>query len=343
VNTTLTRALAPFDIALRLAYFAMAPAVLVVLAARFPILGVVLNVALAVVVFAFASAFRRWVDRYPLLGKVLATQLRFEAFYREHPPKPFLFYVAYPLVLPYVFFHRVTRRELALYRGPSVVGLVLLLVGAGWDYYRNWQPEIPFKPFLGTWFAVILLQAIVATVLVMPLATTLIALNAQRRTGSLVLLLVAATLSMSASLLAVARKRHEVEQQPTRDRMYARTKAMPKRSDELRTAALRRALAFVRDGDGAVVKGARGTEIFGRPIEEARAILHALYLEDETRCFHLAKLPSDHGPLLFLFAVPGSKRKPIVWIASTSGGDLLRDDDELPDGALATLRRIAEH
>jgi len=340
VATTLTRALAPVDLALRFLYFGFAPAMLVALASRFPISGIVLNLALAVIVFAFASAFRGWVDRFPILGKVLGAQLRFEEFYREHSPKPFLFYVAYPVLLPYVFFNRVTRRELALYRGPTVVGFVLLVASAGVDYYRNWQPHIGFGPFLGTWIALIMLQAIVAVVLVMPLATTLVALQLQRRRKTLALLIAAATFSIAASVGAVARKRHEVELQPTRDRMYARTKALGERAEEVRVAATRRALAALREGDAEVLKTKQATEVYCRPIDEARAVLHAVYLEDETRCFHLARLPTEKGSLLVLFAVPGSSRKAVVWTALTEQRALV--ENPLPDGAIATLRRIAQ-
>lgn len=51
----LTHAIRAVELVLRLAYFALAPAGLVLLATLFPIAGVVANIGFAVAVFAFAS------------------------------------------------------------------------------------------------------------------------------------------------------------------------------------------------------------------------------------------------------------------------------------------------
>ena len=56
----------------------------------------------------------------------------FERFYRENPPKPFVYYLFYPLLLPYWLLNRTARRELLLYRGLTVVGFFMLEVQPTW-------------------------------------------------------------------------------------------------------------------------------------------------------------------------------------------------------------------
>ncbi len=76
----------------------------------------------------------------------MARRLAFEAYYRENPPQPFLFYVFYPLLLPYVLYRGVTRRELLLYRGFTLPGALILVGAAVYDYWAHWQPEPRARP-----------------------------------------------------------------------------------------------------------------------------------------------------------------------------------------------------
>ena len=330
-----------FDVLLRFAFFAIAPFVLVMLAAMFPILGIVINMALALIVFAFAATMRRYGDRWPLLGKVLGKQLSFETFYRAHRPKPFVFYVFYPLMLPYVAFNRVARKELGLYRGVSGVGLVLLSGGALWDFFRKWQPELGFGAFAANWIALLFFQAVFTIALVMPMTTTVIELQMQSRRGALFALLAAALLSMGLAIGVVANKRHTVVQWPTVVRMGLRTRADADRSRRLHEKALARALLSIRRGDAETLKSPRGTEIMGGPVVDARDTLLSLYKEDETECFHLVAFKTKRGPVLVLFALTTKKNK-VIWLGMSGNGDTVEDEDDLPDNAIATMWKIGK-
>src|SRR5271170_4354054 len=111
------------DFAVRLVFFATVPYLATRVAVIFPMLGVVVNVAFTLVVFAFAEAMRERAERSRIVERVVRRRLAFEAYYREHPPRPFLFYVFYPLLLPYVLSQPVVRRELLLYRGMTGGGV----------------------------------------------------------------------------------------------------------------------------------------------------------------------------------------------------------------------------
>ena len=89
------------DFALRLAFFAVAPRVIVVAAALFPVTGALVTIGLALVVFLGGEALRALCTRWPMLARLLRGQLAFEAYYRDHPPRAFLYYVFYPLFFPY--------------------------------------------------------------------------------------------------------------------------------------------------------------------------------------------------------------------------------------------------
>ena len=334
-------ALRTVDLVVRLMYCAIAPFTLVIMVTLFPIMGVVVNMALALLVFAFAAVVRAYVDRFPLLGKVFGKQLQFESFYREHPPKPFLYYLFYPLMLPYVAFNRVAQRELGLYRGLTTLGIVLLVFGAFWDYFRKWQPDLGFRAFAGSWVGVLVIQAIISIALVMPLTTTVVTLRLQQRTGALVSALVIATLATAAAIVGVVQKRHDTVQLPTQERMYLRTMAEKARSREVRIDGLERALVSIKRGDAETFKQPKATEIMGGPIIDSRDSLLRLYKQDETECFHLVAFKTKRGATLVLFGVP-TKKRALVWLGMRSNGDVVDDADELPSDAIATMWRIAK-
>ena len=105
------------DLVLRLIYVTLAPLMLAPLAAVLPITGTLVGVGIATVVALIGGD--RWhhaVDRIPVVGRVLGGMSKLGDFYREHPAKPLVFYIVYPLLLPILLFRPVPRRELALYR-----------------------------------------------------------------------------------------------------------------------------------------------------------------------------------------------------------------------------------
>lgn len=339
---TLRSAGAAADFALRLAYFALAPAVLALLARLLPMAGVLANVALALFVFAFAQVARVLAFRWWIVGKVLGRAFAFDDFYRTHPPKPFVFYALYPLLLPYVLLNRVTRRELALYRGMNVVALVILVVTAGWDYFVRWRPELGPRPFLKVWVATVVVQLGAILAFVMPLASTIVAYQIERKTRRLAVLLGVATMSLVVMTVTWSRKRHGLHPLPTLSRLGSRANAEPKRARRAMEAALGRARTVFTAGEGELAwAGKVGEEILGPPIDEVRPILATYFKEDEADAFHLVLLSGARDEVLVLYALPSSS-KPPVWLGLSRKGAFVDDVDALPKGAVAAMRRAVK-
>src|SRR5262249_42448931 len=152
------------------------PFVATFVSALFPMTPVLVNVALTLVVFAAAEAVRERAGSSPLLARLVKRRLAFEAHYREHPPKPFFFYVFYPLLLPYVLARPELRRELWLFRGYTGLGGAVLVISAAVDYRMSWQPELGFGAFARTWIFLIGIQTLCIFVFLMPAATTVVKL-----------------------------------------------------------------------------------------------------------------------------------------------------------------------
>ncbi len=120
----LSRIGAALDFVLRLAFFAAAPFVLVLVAALFPVSGALIQIGVGLGAFFAGEALRRVAARSRLVEKALSSQLAFEAHYRAHPPRPFLYYVFYPLLVSVLARGGATpRREFLLFKGYTLVEL----------------------------------------------------------------------------------------------------------------------------------------------------------------------------------------------------------------------------
>src|SRR5437870_746305 len=113
--------LAVFDFALRLAFFALAPAMIVAIWFMIPITGALVNIALALVVFFAGEWVRGLSDKHGFVGKILKRQLAFEEYYRSRKPRPFAYYVFYPLLFPYWLLNKEARREFLLFKGYTIL------------------------------------------------------------------------------------------------------------------------------------------------------------------------------------------------------------------------------
>src|SRR5690606_16675676 len=94
------------DFVARLAFFAVAPFMIVAAATLFPVWGAIIDVALAILIFLFAPRVRKMTSRHSLLRKAVAHALEFESFYGEKLPRPFWYYALYPLLFPYWLYNR---------------------------------------------------------------------------------------------------------------------------------------------------------------------------------------------------------------------------------------------
>src|ERR1700753_327368 len=125
-STLLSSPLSLADFIARLAFFALAPFVIVLAAELFPVRGALIDVGLAMSVFLLGEAPRKFASRFRLLGLVLKEAFAFEVYYRERRPRPFLYYLAYPLLFPYWLFNREAREEFLMFRGYTLYSFLVL-------------------------------------------------------------------------------------------------------------------------------------------------------------------------------------------------------------------------
>ena len=131
VNGSLARTRGVVDFLLRLAFFAAAPFASSSSPRSSPVSGALVQVGLGLGAFFAGEALRRWSSRSKLVRLALSSQLEFEAYYRAHPPRAFLYYVFYPLLAPYWLFAREARREFLLFKGYTLASFALLVELAG--------------------------------------------------------------------------------------------------------------------------------------------------------------------------------------------------------------------
>lgn len=319
--------------AVRLIYFFMVPFLMIAIGTVIPMEGVLIDVALLVGVFLGLGGLRRHAERNPIVARLIGRQLAFEAYYRERPPRWFAYYAAYPLLLPYVLANREARREFALYRRMSMIGVALLVVFGAIDYVTVWRPEIAFDEFFGAFVATLLFQSLALLMLLVPLAVTIVGYRLEGRTRAIRWLLGAAAVSAAVTTLALKGNTTVNVPAETVGRVRLRGEAVPARAEAAQTAALAGVWAELRAGTAEVDEHGL---VLGATLGRARAALAEFYRDDEARAFSLHVWPpggaaAPEGVLLQCRQPSG--RAP-VWLARTADGERVRDEGRVPAGLL---------
>jgi hypothetical protein len=323
------------DFALRLAFFALAPRVIVVATAIFPVTGALVTIGLAVAVFMGGEALRGLLTRWPLVGRLLQGQFAFEAYYREHPPRPFLYYVFYPLLFPYWLWVRSARTEFWLYKGYTLVTAAVLLVGAAWQYFSSWLPELGLVPFLRILGLQLAVETLLVAMLLMPLATSMVHLHAQRARLRLAVLLIVALASSAVSVYSLARRRDPIVSFATRERVGLRTRANPEASHQALLAALRAGWTVLpQERDDVEQDGKVGGEVLAAAHRE----LGSFYKPDEAFAFDLWLSRTKRHKILVVY-FEARRGKPPIFLAIDRKGHETSDPSELPEGALAAMKQ----
>jgi hypothetical protein len=302
---------------LRVAFFAGAPLLLVPIASVFDVVAPLVNAGLLLGVFSIRHIVKPWVQHHPTLGRMLGRHLRFEAYYRERPPRHFLYYLFYPLLAPYWLANREARRELLLYRGFTGAGIAFLVASGVYGFFRLWRPELGVGPFLVVFGITFVLQTLVLLAFLLPTATTVVGLSLRGHKLRLLALLAIGAISTGITISTYARRsrHHQIVSYSTAVRIRLRTQASPKRAH----AAL---LAAVRAADSPVN---RGGQIGGDSLERAHDALTAFYKEDEAHAFQIAALPAS-APKYFVIYFLKKGAKP-VWRAIDRDGNPVRTPD----------------
>jgi len=322
------------DFAMRLAFFAIVPFLATWVSALFPMTAVLVNVALTLAIFATAEAIRERAGRSPLLARVVRRHLAFEEHYREHPPGPFLFYVFYPILLPYVLFRAQTRRELWLYRGFTGGGLTVLIAAAGIDFWRSWLPNLGFRDFIVTWVLLFAVQTLCIFLFLLPIATTVVKLHAERRFKALWILFAVATLSVTVAVVAIDQRRGHLVSWVATQRVRLRSKAAPAAARAAELQALRVVWANAPELRESVDKDGW---VEGDALDRAEEQLATFFKPDEAYAFSLHALPPGAPEVLVLQCDLG--KGPPVWRALRRSGAEITNISEIPRGVLGLARR----
>lgn len=337
----MTRARSALDFGLRLAFFAAAPVAIVKAASLFPVGAAVVQIAIAIGVFCAGEAARGLAERSGLARRLLRKQLELEAFYRENPPRPFLYYVFYPLLLPYALWNKSARRELLLFRGFTVLSFVLLAVSLAREYVRRFPPELgphEFFPLAAGTFAV---ETLVVLAFVVPMATSVVHFHRENAPKRLGVLLFVATVSMGLSVYRITNKRDPLVSYTTKQRVRFRTAMAPRFAKEAQTRALRVAWKVLpHTADDIESDG----KVEGFPLEMARAALEPFYKSDEAEAFDLwytqAKVGGKREKTLVLF-LAATRGKEAMWLSIDTSEKVTNDPKRLPQGAFKAMWRAA--
>jgi hypothetical protein len=324
------------DFATRLAFFALAPLAIVIVALLFPVRGALLDVALALGVFMASEALRNKARRLGPINWILGQALQFEAYYRERRQRSFAYYVFYPLLFPYWLMNAEARREFLLFRGYTLGGLVLLLLSLAWQYAVDWAPELGLRQFLPFVLLSLVIETLLVLGLLMPIATTVVWYHASLRRRRLLIVLGAGLLSTLLALGYVVQRRAPIVSYATRERVRLRSTAAPREAHRALRHAARAALAALRQQPAPSVDGS----VQGAALEQARAELSELYKADEAAAFDLWTSAASPPELMVVYFEARPKKLPI-WVAVRADGSEIRSPRELPPGAFRAMRRAS--
>jgi hypothetical protein len=339
-STLLSSPVSLADFLLRLGFFALAPAGIVLVAELFPVRGALIDVGLALGVFVAGEYARAIAARSRVLGLVLKEALAFEGYYRERPPRAFLYYFFYPFLFPYWLSNREARREFLMFRGYTLGSLAILLLQLVWQYHRDWQPELGLRRFLPSVAIALAVETLLVLALLMPIATTVVWYHASFRHRRLVALLVTGLVASGIAGYRLSNRRDPIVSYLARKRVAWRTAAARKRAHGVLLDGVMRAWndMYRERASGSGVEGDGKVE--GAPLADARAALQALYKPDEAFAFDLWASPKARPRVIVLYSEARSGRPPI-WVALKDGAEV-RGRKSLPPRALAAMRAAAD-
>ncbi|HVY45767.1 MAG TPA: hypothetical protein VHB21_07810, partial [Minicystis sp.] len=211
----------------RLVYFAGAPWLVVLGALLFETTGALVALAAMLAVFFAGSAARSLAGKRRLFALALSRELAFEAYYREHPPKPFAYYALYPLLLPYWLLDRRARREAWLFKGYTLFTFAWLVATSVVDYFRCYPPELgPADAARIGALRLAFETALVLTILV-PVTTSVVKYHLEGARRRLAALAVVGAAGLAVSALVLHARRDPIVSFAARRRLELRTERDP--------------------------------------------------------------------------------------------------------------------
>jgi hypothetical protein len=325
------------DFALRLAFFSLAPIAIVFAAELFPVRGALIDVGLALGVFVASEVVQRWSSKVKLLKALLRDALAFETYYRNRPPRTFLYYLAYPLLFPYWIINRDARREFLIFRSYTLGGLLILIASLIWQYFSYWAPELTLKQYLPYVVLSLSVEMVLVLALLMPIATTVVWYHSSFRRGRLLMVLSAALLATSFAMVRVASRRAPLVSYAARERVALRTAASRRKAHQALLASARAAYKTIEPKDDVEGDG----NVTGDPLDSAHDALESYYKNDEANAFSLWASPRSRPKVLVLYFEARRQRSPI-YVAIRNDGSEIRSPSQLPKGAFKAMKVISE-
>jgi hypothetical protein len=328
------------DFLLRVAFFAAAPFVLVLVASLFPVSGALVQIGLGLVAFFAGEALRGVAARSKLAGKVLSSQLAFEAHYRAHRPRAFLYYVFYPLLFPYWLAVPDARREFLLFKGYTLVSFGLLIVSQIVQYFRFFPPELGFSAFLPLAAGTFAVETAVVLMFLMPIVTSVVHFHTLRAPRRLAALMLVGLVSISFAVVRLERRRDPVVSYATRNRVDLRTRAKPAAAQQAQILGLRAAWkALPKDRTDVDTDG----KVEGDVLEAAQDAMvnTGFYKNDEAHAFDLWYVRSRKTSVMVVYFEARGKKDPI-WLAMMGTGAVTHDAKQLPKNAFNAMWKLTQ-
>ncbi|MCL2723679.1 MAG: hypothetical protein FWD69_04495 [Polyangiaceae bacterium] len=333
------RVLSTLEYVLQLAFFAAVPFVVVVLASLVPMIGAIANIVLALVTFFFGEVLRTHAQRRGWVGRVLRRQLAFEAYYREKAPKPFLYYVFYPLLFPYWLTVREARREAWLFKGYTIVTFIVLAIAGVYRYFTAYRPELGLRPFLVAFGVGVVVETVAVLMLLMPMTTSIVAHHQKKQRRHLFALLAVGLVSAAIAATMLARRHRSFPSLETRERVLQRTLAVPARAKKAQMDALsvawkaRKEKRWGREDDGTLA---------GPALDDARAALNEFYRPDEANAFELWTSARKEKPMLMVIFAEGPRKGRPVFLGMQPDGTLVERVRDIPKPARVVMRTAGD-
>ena len=326
------------DFLLRLTFFASAPFLLVFVAAIFPVTGAMVQVGIALAAFFAGEALRRLAARSKLARWALSPQLQFEAYYRAHPPRPFLYYVFYPLLFPYWTVVRDARSEFLLFKGYTVASFLLLVASLVLQFLRSFPPELTLRDFAPIATGTFLVELFVVLMFLMPIVTSVVHFHTTHAPKRLAALLLVALVSVSVAVWRLELRRDPIVSFATRIRVTLRTAAKPVAAQQAEERALRAAWKVLPKEKGDVESDGK---IEGDVLDAAHDALGPFYKNDEAHAFDLWYTRSGKTAILVVYFEARPGHAPI-FLGMYGTGAVVRDPKYLPRNALAAMWKATQ-
>jgi hypothetical protein len=327
---------------LRLAFFAFVPFMVVLLAMLVPMGAAIANMVLALGAFFFGEVLVGAAEKRPWLKRVLRRQLAFEAYYREHPPRPFLYYVFYPFLLPYWLVVAPARREFLLFKGYTLVTLGVISVTGVYRYFWIYQPQLGLAKFLPALLVGLVVETLAVMMLIMPMTTSVVALHRKKQPKRLMLLLAVGLLSAAIAAGFMIHRHRTFPSLETRQRIVDRSAMEPVTSRVAMQKALQHAWEVRKKAPKDQWERETDGTVLGKPLEEARASLSTFYRSDEASAFELWTTARKERPGIMILFAEGRKRGRPVWLGMRYDGTIIDKAVDVPKNAKLAMRTAGE-